>query len=293
MILLTHSPDVLLPRADALVINLLDSNLRKDHHIKWGWKDNTYFGPENGNIYFQNDGMHTIRVQTRQAGVYIDTILLSPYAEIDGLLESGHFEEIDELLTSPNPLSKYPELIVISAADVNVHRIHGKWKKGHDSEALFDFRLDDFPAGKTWQLQPLVTPENYFEADFAARKSIRYHVWIRMRALTGSPLKDSVYLQFSDSVDINGNERYRIGKPAYAKDKLSDVDLILAGHTHGGQIRIPFYGPFFTMTSMDKKYAAGLHRFDKSLLYVSRGIGTSVLPMRLFCPPEITVFTFQ
>jgi predicted MPP superfamily phosphohydrolase len=114
-----------------------------------------------------------------------------------------------------------------------------------------------------------------------------------MKAYNGNPKNDSIYLQFNDSVDKYGGDKYHIGKPSCSKDRLKDVDLILTGHTHGGQIRIPFYGPIATMTSLGKKYASGLYHMGKSILYVSRGIGTSVLPIRFFCRPEITVFYFN
>jgi uncharacterized protein len=70
------------------------------------------------------------------------------------------------------------------------------------------------------------------------------------------------------------------------------VDLILAGHSHGGQIRLPFLGPLI-LPPMGSKYPEGHYRFNQMQLYVNRGIGTVGLPFRLNCPPEITVITLQ
>jgi uncharacterized protein len=70
------------------------------------------------------------------------------------------------------------------------------------------------------------------------------------------------------------------------------VDLMLAGHSHGGQIRLPFLGPL-VLPPMGEKYPEGHYRFNRMQLYVNRGIGTVGLPFRLNCPPEITVFTLQ
>lgn len=70
------------------------------------------------------------------------------------------------------------------------------------------------------------------------------------------------------------------------------VDLYLAGHTHGGQIALPFYGPLMTFSKFGRKYARGLHRFGKTWLYVNRGIGMEggPVPRVRFCArPEITV----
>jgi predicted MPP superfamily phosphohydrolase len=70
------------------------------------------------------------------------------------------------------------------------------------------------------------------------------------------------------------------------------VDLMFSGHSHGGQVRLPFIGPV-VLPPYGKKYVEGLYRFDRLQLYVNRGIGTVGLPFRLNCPPEITVFTLQ
>ena len=70
------------------------------------------------------------------------------------------------------------------------------------------------------------------------------------------------------------------------------VDLMLAGHSHGGQVRLPLVGALHTPTG-GRKYVEGLFRLGRMQLYVNRGIGTVGLPFRLNCPPEITLFTLQ
>jgi predicted MPP superfamily phosphohydrolase len=69
-----------------------------------------------------------------------------------------------------------------------------------------------------------------------------------------------------------------------------NVDLMLSGHTHGGQVRFPFLPPMFLPT-LGQKYIEGLHRLGPTQLYVNRGIGTVNLPFRFNCPPEITLMT--
>ncbi|MBU4133992.1 metallophosphoesterase [bacterium] len=68
------------------------------------------------------------------------------------------------------------------------------------------------------------------------------------------------------------------------------IDLIAAGHTHGGQVVIPFIGPPLVPSIYGKKYASGFIREKNGLMYVTRGIGTYLLPVRFFCRPEITLF---
>ncbi len=88
-----------------------------------------------------------------------------------------------------------------------------------------------------------------------------------------------------------------VHEPDYMDDLMKHphgkfVDLVLAGHSHGGQIRLPGLRPF-SLPPGAKKYYQGLYRFGDAQLYVNRGIGTVGVPFRLFCPPEITVFTLQ
>ena len=70
------------------------------------------------------------------------------------------------------------------------------------------------------------------------------------------------------------------------------VDLILSGHSHGGQIRLPFLGPV-VLPPLGRIYPEGHYHLDNMQLYVNRGIGTVGLPFRLNCPPEITVLTLN
>ena len=79
----------------------------------------------------------------------------------------------------------------------------------------------------------------------------------------------------------------------FVEDK---TDLILAGHTHGGQICIPFYGALVTNCDLPTGQAKGLSTFDfnnrKTPLHVSAGVGTSPFtPIRLACRPEATLLT--
>lgn len=70
------------------------------------------------------------------------------------------------------------------------------------------------------------------------------------------------------------------------------VDLMLSGHSHGGQVRLPLVGPL-VLPPLGRKYVEGLFRFDHMQLYVNRGIGTVGVPVRFNCPPEITLITLD
>jgi uncharacterized protein len=68
--------------------------------------------------------------------------------------------------------------------------------------------------------------------------------------------------------------------------------LLLAGHTHGGQLRVPGYGAIVTNCGLDPGRARGLSRYGDAWLHVSAGLGTSpYAPVRFACPPEATLLT--
>lgn len=71
-----------------------------------------------------------------------------------------------------------------------------------------------------------------------------------------------------------------------------NVNLTLAGHTHGGQVRLPIIGPIFTASNYGNKYAIGLVEENGKKLITTRGIGVSILPFRFNCLPEIVVIEF-
>ncbi|MGH9606994.1 MAG: metallophosphoesterase [Terracidiphilus sp.] len=70
------------------------------------------------------------------------------------------------------------------------------------------------------------------------------------------------------------------------------VSLMLCGHTHGGQIRLPLIGPIVLPTG-GKLFAEGEFHVANIQLYVNRGLGTVGIPFRLDCPPEITLHTLR
>ncbi len=72
------------------------------------------------------------------------------------------------------------------------------------------------------------------------------------------------------------------------------VDLVFAGHTHGGQIRLPFLGPLVCETQLPRRYVEGLHDYKGTTVFVSRGLGAgrSLFP-RFLCRPEAIFFELE
>lgn len=69
-------------------------------------------------------------------------------------------------------------------------------------------------------------------------------------------------------------------------------DLQVSGHTHGGQIAIPFWGPPI-LPYLGRKYHTGLYKIGNMFQYTNRGVGMARLPFRFNCPPEITIFVLN
>lgn len=72
----------------------------------------------------------------------------------------------------------------------------------------------------------------------------------------------------------------------------SQIALLLCGHTHGGQVRVPFFGAPIRMTKLPRCHDQGLSRFQSTWIYVTRGLGSSVR-LRFSCRPEISLITLQ
>jgi hypothetical protein len=85
--------------------------------------------------------------------------------------------------------------------------------------------------------------------------------------------------------------------PDYVDRLLADpvgraISLVLSGHTHGGQVRLPLVGPL-TLPKLGKKYVEGWFRLQNLQLHVNRGLGTVGVPFRFDCPPEISIITLR
>lgn len=125
-------------------------------------------------------------------------------------------------------------------------------------------------------------------------------------------------MQGNDSIDISGIDDPLMGQTAsemlaeseirsdvftlllahrpedFQTYKEFGVDLTFSGHAHGGQFRIPFVGGLIAPgQGFFPEFTDGLHEQEQSKLVISRGLGNSILPLRLFNLPEIVVVTLQ
>ncbi|MHC4154224.1 MAG: metallophosphoesterase [Planctomycetota bacterium] len=106
--------------------------------------------------------------------------------------------------------------------------------------------------------------------------------------------RPGAYLRLLENVPANRFSIFLYHNSDLVEDLENlNVDLYLCGHTHGGQVQLPFYGALVTLSKFGKKYEAGMFTVNDTILYVNRGIGLEggLAPrVRFLARPEITVF---
>lgn len=95
-------------------------------------------------------------------------------------------------------------------------------------------------------------------------------------------------------LDENGPAILMVHEPDFADTSaaVGKFDLQISGHSHGGQIVLPLYGPPVLPLS-GRKYPSGLYKVGDMLQYTNRGVGTDRMAIRINCPPEITLFILE
>jgi predicted MPP superfamily phosphohydrolase len=83
-------------------------------------------------------------------------------------------------------------------------------------------------------------------------------------------------------------EVVRIARPFLLKQGTRIIPLVLCGHTHGGQVHFPFFGPI----KHEMRYIDGLSKGEVTNLFITRGVGMGSIPFRFMCRPEIAVLEF-
>jgi HKD family nuclease len=184
----------------------------------WGWHDNGWgVGVRGEPVYFPTSGVTTIRVQAREDGIAIDQVVLSPqryFTTAPGATKNdGTILAESEGATggdpAPPPSSSGVNEIVIHAAKVTT--VVGDWQKVSDSSAASSVRLWNPDRGAPKLDVARSSPSTYFEFSFDADAGKPYHLWFRMRADNNHWANDSVFVQFSGSVNASGTPIHRIG----------------------------------------------------------------------------------
>jgi len=273
-ILLAHSPAVVEARSEAMLFNAGDAS--GPWGAGWFWLDGSHLRAPLPSISFAASGRHTLRLQRREDGAAVGEIRLIPASatELEGFPAPGHGA----------PPHAAGEVDVDPCAPSTSTR--GSFRIVRDESGC---RVTDGPDRGRLAAFASVAPEDFADVAFDAPGGVDYRVWIRIYSPGSTGRSDSAYLQFGDAIDATGLPRFRTGETVAGANQ-PPVELILAGHTHGGQVRLPWIG------SLERNIGGGpfvMGRYDigGTMLYISRGLGTSYLPVRFDCPPEIVVLS--
>jgi len=183
----------------------------------WGWNDNGY-STSGVMVTFATSGTHTIRIQQREDGISIDQIVLSSAAYVT--TPPGANKDDDTILAQPTTAPPDTNEIVKYATDAA--NVAGSWQFVEDGTAAGATRLFNPDAGTPKITTAAAAPGSYFDVTFNAQAGVPYHLWLRMTAQNDSWTNDSVFVQFSDSVDGSGNPVWRIGSTSATVVSLED-----------------------------------------------------------------------
>lgn len=113
--------------------------------------------------------------------------------------------------------------------------------------------------------------------------------------LSDKNLSDNTLTTICSNIASNKLQILLAHEPQYFKAYCNaGVDLVLSGHAHGGQIRLPFIGGLIAPNQgIFPKYTSGTYLMDSTTMIVSRGLGNSIIPIRIFNRPEIVIVTLQ
>jgi exonuclease III len=191
----------------------------------WGWQDNGYgagvLGPP---IYFDGSTQR-LRIQSREDGMVVDQIVLSPATYMNAA--PGSLVQDRTILAETSPPTTHPEIVLRASA---ASRRSGAWRPVTDASAAGGVAVTHPDAGAAKRITPLAAPTDYVELTFNADAGRTYRLWIRGRADRDSWANDSVFVQFSGSIAADGTPIDRIGTAQAATINLEDgVNVGVAG----------------------------------------------------------------
>jgi endonuclease/exonuclease/phosphatase family metal-dependent hydrolase len=169
-------------------------------------------GSPNGNAWKRIDYGYLKEFTPASSGLFAVVPPNTPAPSDHYGLITGFTGAVNPVATTPPPLVALPAgEILLRAADVTTPKLFGRWSIVSDASA---------DGGKTWTnpnldepkiVPALRAPANYFDMAFTAAAGTPYHLWLRMNAHGDSYYNDSVWVQFSDSMNASGMPAYRIG----------------------------------------------------------------------------------
>ena len=179
-------------------------------------------------------------------------------------------------VSEPEP-DRWQAWAVDQSADRVTAGTVGIWAWGRGTVLYRDMQVID-PAGRPLLAEPLGDPLSHAWRDEARDTRLGLALARSPVAPPGTP---RLVLTHTPDVVLEASQR--------------GIEAVLAGHTHGGQVRLPFVGALTTRSSLGAYYDYGVFDFAApnargvTTLFINGGVGTSLLPLRFLCPPRFAV----
>jgi uncharacterized protein len=210
----------------------------------------------------------------------------------------AHPQAIEPFLNALGPLLDRPGVFVLGSNDLYAPVAHNpaRYLFGPSSRWLKKKKRPDLPWEK---LRDDMTAAGWLDLNNQRGRLTAGGIDIALAGVHDAHIKKDRYEQVAGQADQTAD--LRIGVMHSPEPRLLDqftadgYELLLAGHTHGGQLCLPFYGTLITNCGIDRERARGLHRYPDggpAWLHVSAGLGTSPwAPARFACRPEASLLT--
>jgi uncharacterized protein len=212
----------------------------------------------------------------------------------------AHPQAVGPFLSALGPLLRRPGIFVYGSNDLYSPKLRNParylWRTSAEEHAR---DIDDLP----WaELGAGLESAGWFNANNRRARLKAGEHDVEVAGVHDSHIGRDRYETVEGAADRSADLRLGVlhsPEPAVLDRFAADgFDLLLAGHTHGGQIRLPGTGPLVTNCGISRDLASGLHRYpgtgadSEPWLHVSAGLGTSpYAPVRLCCRPEATLLT--
>lgn len=202
----------------------------------------------------------------------------------------GHVDSVPYLAKTLEPLNGVPGVFVFGSNDYWSPKTVNPFKY---------FVKDRDPVMSTRRLPTDELESELLNAGWHSLNNVRGRMQvlgndIDMRGVNDPHIRLDRYDDVAGPFDPDAHLRLAVTHAPYLRvlDPMAadGADLIIAGHTHGGQVCIPGYGALVTNCDLDTRRAKGLSSHEGAALHVSAGLGTNpYAPVRLACPPEATM----
>jgi predicted MPP superfamily phosphohydrolase len=149
--------------------------------------------------------------------------------------------------------------------------VAGRIGHGLENIGVKVLRNESVPLKKGGQALFIAGVDDYWEGSYSLS-----------RALENVP-EDACRILLSHNPDVNED----------IDNSREPIDLIIAGHTHGGQVVVPFLGAPYLPSPFGQKYRSGLVRDGKRQTFISNGLGLFFIPVRFNCPPDVSLLILR